>query len=296
MTDYKSNLTSGVAFGLIGMLGFSGTLVATRAAVIGLTPVTITSGRIVIAGMLAIFTLIYTRKLKLPERHFIAPIFWMGLGLAIGFPYFVALALQSVPAVHGAVAVGLAPSATAIIAYFRLGERPPPIFWLACAVGFAGVFYYAFDAGGGHLVLADGWLLLALLSVGFAYVEGGRVSTELGGTTTLCWAMLFLTPVALVVLIWSVRDLQIDAVLTSSWIGMTYVGVVSMFLSSVFWYRGLAAGGVSRIGQINLLLPLVALLWSSFLLDEKITKTAIASAVLVFVAMVICLRSQVNSK
>ncbi len=292
MTLNKSNLTAGVAFGLIGMLGFSGTLVATRAAVVGFSPTTITSGRIVIAGILAIITLVYIGKFKLPDRRLISPILWMGMGLAVGFPFFVALALESVPAVHGAVAVGLAPAATAVIAYLRLGDRPKSIFWAACAVGFFGVFYYALDAGGGHLVWADFWLLLALLSVGYAYVEGGRVSIELGGTVALCWSMIFLAPCALAILLWSANDLETDSVPFSSWVGMAYVGIVSMFLASVFWYRGLAAGGVSRIGQINLLLPLVALLWSWLFLDEEITATALICSIVVFVAMVMSQKSR----
>lgn len=286
--------TAGILFGFIGMLGFSGTLAATRFAVVDFSPMTITSGRIVIASVLSIITLVYFGKLKFPDKRLIFPIFSMGLGLAVGFPFFIALALKSVPAVHGAVAIGLAPAATAIIAYIRLGDRPKPLFWVACAVGFAGVFYYALDAGGGSLVLADVWLLFALLSVGYAYVEGGRVSTELGGTITLCWSMLFLAPGAFGFLVWSIQDLELAPIPLSSWIGMAYVGIVSMFLASVFWYRGLAIGGVSRIGQINLLVPLIALVWSKYFLDEEITPTAISTAVVVLVAMIVCLKSRVH--
>lgn len=293
MTLEKSNLSEGVVFGVIGMLGFSGTLVATRVAVESFTPLTITSGRIVIAAFLAAITLIYTKKLILPARRFIPSIVWMGIGLAVGFPFFVALALESVPAVHGAVAVGLAPAATAIIAAFRLGERPRIRFWVVSAIGFGGVFYYALDAGGGHLSLADVWLLLALLSVGSAYVEGGRIAGELGGTTTLCWSVLFLSPAALLVLVWTAQDISFPATTINSRIGMAYLGVISMFLASVFWYRGLAAGGVARIGQLNLLVPLIAIIWSAALLGEEITQTAIFCAVIVCAAMLICLRSRV---
>lgn len=293
MTLEKSNLSEGVVFGVIGMLGYSGTLIATRVAVESFTPLTITSGRIVIAAFLAAITLIYTKKLNLPARRFIPSIVWMGIGLAVGFPFFIALALESVPAVHGAVAVGLAPAATAIIAAFRLGERPQIRFWVASAIGFGGVFYYALDAGGGHLSLADVWLLLAVLSVGSAYVEGGRIAGELGGTTTLCWSMLFLSPAALLVLVWTAQDISFPAATINSWIGMAYLGVISMFLASVFWYRGLAAGGVARIGQLNLLVPLIAIIWAAALLGEEITQTAIFCAVIVCTAMLICLRSRV---
>lgn len=296
MTDEKTHWTDGVLPGCLGMLGFSGTLVATRVAVFDFSPLTITCARIVMAGFLGLAFLAFSGKLRLPDKRLLPSIVMMGLGLAVGFPFFLALALEEVPAVHGAVVTGLSPAATAIIFVARGGERPPAVFWLACIIGFAGVFYFAYDAGGGHLVLADGWLFLALLSVALAYVEGGRVSGELGGTTTLSWAMALLTPVALVVLVWSVADMDLQTVTAGSWTGLVYLGVVSMYLASVFWYRGLAAGGVARIGQINLLLPLVALGWSALFLGEEITPTAIVCSLIVFTAMIVCLKSRTNRR
>jgi len=286
--------SDGLVFGFLGMLGFSGTMVATRVAVQDFSPLTITCARIVIAAALGVVTLIVTKKMRLPERRLLPGIVWMGMGLAVGFPFFLTLALVSVPAVHGAVAIGLAPAATAILSVLRTGERQPPIFWAACAVGFAAVFYFALDAGGGHLSPADGWLFLALVSVGSAYVEGGRIAGELGGTTTLCWAMILISPAALPVLLWSVDGLDGAAVSLEGWAGLAYVGVISMFLASVFWYRGLAAGGIARIGQINMVLPLVALVWSALLLGEDITLTAMVCAVVVVAAMIVCLKSRMS--
>lgn len=111
------------------MLGFSGTLVATRVAVADFTPFDITTARIVMAGLLGIGTLTVTSAWRLPRRQLVLPIAITGLGLAVGYPFFLALALKSVPAVHGAVVTGLAPAATAIIAVLRTGERPSALFW-----------------------------------------------------------------------------------------------------------------------------------------------------------------------
>ncbi len=294
MTVRPSSWTVGVLFGFLGMVGFSGTLAATRVAVADFSPLAITCARIVIAGLLGGATLLLTGRTALPARKHLVGIAVMGLGLAVGYPFFLAVALESVSAVHGAVVTGLAPAATAIIAVLRAGERPPPVFWLACATGIAAVLYYAHDAGGGDFSAADGWLLLALLCLGLAYVEGGRVSAELGGTTTLCWAMLLLTPFAAGPLVWSLRDVDLMSVAPWSWASMAYLAIVSMFLAAIFWYRGLAAGGIARIGQINLLLPLTALVWPALFLGEEITTTALVCAVVVFAAMMVCLRARVR--
>lgn len=284
----------GVLLGTLGMLAFSGTLPATRVAVPALGPTIITFGRIEIAAALGVLTLLVTRQWRLPDRRHWAGIAWMGLGLAVGYPFFVALALRQVPAAHGAVVIGLAPAVTAVVAVLRVGEQPSLKFWVACLVGVGAVLVFAVHQGGGAVSLADGWLLLAMLSVGIAYVEGGRVSRELGGTTTLCWAMIVLAPIAAVPLgfaLW--RHDWTAPVSAVAWAGFWYAGVISMFLGSIAWYRGLAAGGIARIGQLNLVQPLFALLWSALLLGEPISAVALVCAVVVVAAMVVCLRSRV---
>lgn len=292
MSKPIASRSAGVVLGILGMLGFSGTLVTTRVAVADFTPLDITCARIVMAGGLGAAYLFLTDQRAPPERRFLLPILVMGLGLAVGYPLFLALALETVPAIHGAVVTGLAPAATAIISVLRTGERPPLPFWIACLIGFSAVLYFAFDAGGGHLSLADGWLLLGMLSLGIAYVEGGRVSRELGGSVTLSWAMLFLTPFATLPLVNGLDAFDAAAVSAASWISLAYLGIISMFLASVCWYRGLALGGIARIGQINLLLPLTALGWSALFLGEEITATAIICAIVVLVAMIVCLKSK----
>ncbi len=292
MKTSVSDRSAGVILGTLGMLGFSGTLVTTRIAVADFTPLEITCARIIMAGMLGAAFLFFTNQRTLPPRRFLMPMFFMGLGMSVGYPFFLAIALETVPAVHGAVVTGLAPAATAMIAVLRTGEHPSLQFWIACGVGFFAVLYFAYDAGDGHLSLADGWLFLGILSLGFAYVEGGRVSRELGGAVTLSWAMLFLTPIAALALVVRLGDIDPSAITPESWASLLYLGIVSMFMASVLWYRGLALGGIARIGQINLLLPLAALGWSALLLGEDITATAITCAIIVFAAMIVCLKTQ----
>ncbi len=135
---------------------------------------------------------------------------------------------------------------------------------------------FALHQGGG-VTLADAWLVAAIASVGLAYVEGGRVSRALGGTATLCWAMIATCSIRSDPShSWSLPSFDwTQPIGTAAWIGFWYAGIVSMFLGSVFWYRGLAAGGVARVGQLNLIQPLLALFWSALLLDERVTGTTV---------------------
>jgi hypothetical protein len=64
-----------------------------------------------------------------------------------------------------------------------------------------------------------------------------------------------------------------------------------MFLASLAWYRGLAAGGTARIGQLNLAQTFLAVGWSVLLLGEHITWAVPVTAVIVLCCMAVCLRS-----
>jgi drug/metabolite transporter (DMT)-like permease len=287
---------SGLILGMLGMLAFSGTLPATRLAVPAFGPIVLTCSRILIAAALGAATLWLLRTWPLPARRHIVGIAWTGVGLAIGYPLFVALAVERVPAAHGAVVIGLAPAATAILSVIRTGERPPLHFWIASAAGIAAVLFFAMWQGGGNVVLADAWLLAATISVGIAYVEGGRVSRELGGTVTLCWAMILLAPAAAIVLVVAATGRDWPPISWEAWAGFAYAGIISMFLGSVAWYAGLATGGIARIGQLNLIQPLIALGWAALLLGEQVSWPFFAISLVVLLSVAVCVRSRVRGK
>ena len=67
----------------------------------------------------------------------------------------------------------------------------------------------------------------------------------------------------------------------SAWAGFLYVSVFSMFLGFFAWNKGMAMGGIARVGQIQLLQPFVALAAAALLLGEPIGWLEIVFAVLV---------------
>jgi drug/metabolite transporter (DMT)-like permease len=284
--------TSGLLFGAAGVIGFSGTVPATRAAAPVFGPVTLTFARIVIAAVLGALTLAARGRLRWPGRHHLAGLLAMGLGLAVGYPLFLALAVQKVPASHAAVVIALVPAATAVLSAARNHERLPRPFWLACLTGLAAVTGYAATSGGASAHTGDLWLAAAVLCCAAGYVEGARVAQRIGAVPALCWAMLLLAPAAAPLLTAAALTRPAIPIPGSAWAGLGYVGVISMFAASLAWYRGLAAGGTARIGQLNLAQPFLAVGWSALLLGEHITWPVPATAAIVLCCMTVCLRSQ----
>lgn len=120
--------TSGWINGFIGVVIFSGSLPATRLAVLEFDPVFLTVARAAIAGVLAVVLLWLFRERR-PARDQWWSLLVVALGVVLGFPLLTALALQHVTSAHSIVFVGLLPLATAIFAVLRGGERPRPVFW-----------------------------------------------------------------------------------------------------------------------------------------------------------------------
>lgn len=277
--------TSGLLYGFVGVLCFSLSLPATRAAVADLDPTVVGLGRALIASALASLFLRAGRHPLPPRRHF-KSLLITAAGVVVGFPLLSAWALRRVPAAHGAIMLGLTPLATAAAGKLRAGEQPSRKFWVASAAGSAAVVVFGLSSGGGRLSLADLALAGGVVLAALGYAEGGRLARELGGPQVISWALLFSAPflVAPVVVAAARHGL---AASPASWLGLAYLGVFSMFLGFFAWYRGLALGGIARVSQIQLLQPFLTLLASAFLLREKVTAVTVgfAGAVVACVAL-----------
>ena len=268
-----------MVFGAVGVLAFSFSLPATRLALRDLDPWVVAFGRAAVAAALAAVLLWATRAPWPAARQWRA-LAVVAMGVVIGFPLLTSLALHHRTAAHGAIVVGLAPAATAVMAVLRAGERPSAAFWAASAAGTVAVLVFAFVSGAGALRISDLELLAAVVLVGLGYAEGGALARELGGARTICWALVLTAP--LLVPVTAVRVAQTGFHLhADSAFGFAYVSGVSMFAGFFAWYAGLARGGVARIGQLQLAQAPLTLLWAGLLLGERVTVGAALTAVLV---------------
>ena len=271
--------TAGWGSGLLGVIIFSGSLPATRVAVGGFTPLFLTSTRAVIAAVLATLLLLLLRQRR-PAIGDALPLVIVAAGVVVGFPLLTALALQHVTAAHSIVFIGLLPLMTAIFAVLRGGERPRPAFWLFSVAGAAVVGGFALAQDGAASLAGDLLMIAAIVLCGLGYAEGAALSRRLGGWQVISWALVIALPVmaAIAALTWPASFADIAA---PAWAGLAYVSVFSMLVGFVFWYRGLALGGVAGVGQLQLLQPFFGLALAGLLLGEPVAWTMIGASVLV---------------
>ncbi|MFC6338042.1 EamA family transporter [Pseudomonas sp. CCM 7891] len=273
---------SGWVNGFIGVVIFSGSLPATRVAVLEFDPVFLTVARASIAALLGV-CLLWLFKAKRPARNQRVSLVIVALGVVIGFPLLTALALQYVTSAHSIVFVGLLPLATAVFGVLRGGERPRPVFWLFSILGSLLVMGYAVSQGLSATPLGDLLMLLAILACGLGYAEGAKLSRTLGGWQVICWALVVSLPVVapLTALLTpaSFSDISLPA-----WLSLAYVSLFSMLIGFVFWYRGLAQGGIAAVGQLQLLQPFFGLALAATLLHEQVSQGMLA----VTLAVILC--------
>jgi drug/metabolite transporter (DMT)-like permease len=281
-----------VLLGFLGVLAFSFTLPATRVAVEQLDPTFVGIGREAFAAIPAALILLVTRA-PLPSRLQLRRVGVVAFGVVFGWPLFTAIALQGLTSAHSAVIVGILPAATAVAAVLRAGERPARRFWLASLAGLIAVLAFAASQGAGLPSTGDLLILIAVALSAIGYAEGGALARELGGWQVICWAVLLSAPltipIALVAAVGS--DVHGDA---DAWLGFAYVAGVSALLGFFPWYAGLARGGVAKIGQIQLIQPLLTLAWSAALLSEHVSAITLFAALLVVLCVVGTQRAQVG--
>jgi drug/metabolite transporter (DMT)-like permease len=273
----------GMWLGLAGVAIFSLTLPFTRLAVTELDPVFVAMGRAVVAALLAAI-LLWMQKARLPDYVDLKALLITAAGVVIGFPLCSTWAMQFVPAAHGAIVLGILPLATALFAAIRFHERPSPGFWLMAVIGSALVIVFALMQGAGHLQWADLALFGAVLAAAMGYAEGGRLAQRMGGLQVIAWALILILPVTLGLSIWSVWQHGLHAS-PIVWSGFAYVSVFSMFIGFLFWYKGLATGGIARVGQMQLLQPFMSLVVAAVIVGETLSWTNMGFALAVIVTV-----------
>ncbi len=295
----QKRLRLGLWLGLLGVVIFAATLPLTKLAVgtpnsPQLSPWFITFGRAAVAGLLSFLylTIQYRRGLvRIPTVKQGGLVLFTACGVVVGFPLFMSLALQYVPSTHGAVVTGLLPLATAVVAALWFRQKPSAGFWACAVAGTLLVLAYmgirsSDVAGHFSFHLADGFLLLAMMSAALGYIGGARLTPVLGAEQVICWVLVMALPLTLP-MTWLHVPSDLQAIRTTSWLAFAYLALFSMWIGFFAWYRGLALGGAVRVSQVQLVQPFLSLLFAVPLLGETLDATTIGFGLAVIVTVFI---------
>ncbi|MFN4170909.1 MAG: DMT family transporter [Pseudorhodobacter sp.] len=272
---HENRPLAGLLLGFCGVVIFGGTLPATRIALEGFSPLFIMFARALIAtGAAGLALIVLRRRPPLAEWR---ALLIVAATLVFGFPGFLNVAMQTVPAAHGGIVLGVLPLLTAGIAALIGGERPGPAFWGWSLAGAALVI--AFTLRGSGMVPGPGhlWLFCAAVVTSLGYVVSGKLARTRPGWEVIAWALVLALPVTAGGT-WALWDSGIGTPGQAALGAMAYLGLGSMFAGFIFWNRGLAMGGIARVGQVQLLQVFVTLAIAALLLGEALTPAMLGFA------------------
>lgn len=224
--------------------------------------------------------LLWVLRQRRPAGRDLVPLALVSLGVVVGFPLLTALALRQMAAAQAIVFVGILPLSTALFGVLRGGERPRPAFWLFSLLGSGAVAGFSLAQGGAAGLGPSLLMVAAILLCGLGYAEGASLSRRLGGWQVISWALLLALP-AMAALALATWPAEWRGIGPAAWSGLAYVSVFSMLVGFVFWYRGLALGGIAGVGQLQLIQPFLGLGLAALLIGEPVSGTMLAVSALV---------------
>jgi drug/metabolite transporter (DMT)-like permease len=112
-------------------------------------------------------------------------------------------------------------------------------------------------------------MLAAIVLCGLGYAEGARLSRHLGGWQVISWALVFSLPLTAGLMLFNLPA-SWSGIGLPAWLSLAYVSLFSMLIGFVFWYRGLALGGIAGVSQLQLLQPFFGLVLAAMLLNETV--------------------------
>lgn len=290
----NQQINRGMLFGLLGVILFSLTLPVTRLIVPYLDPIFIGLGRSVVAALVASIIL-FAPKEAFPTKRQAKLLLLTAIGIIAGFPVLTGFGMQTVPASHGSVVIGLLPLLTAVFAVIISNERPSLGFWVAAIIGALLVVSYSLLQGDMELHIGDIYLVGASILGAFGYAMSGKIAREIGGWQVICWVNVLGLPFTIVGA-WFVKPENFSAVSFETWMGFIYLALASQLFGFFLWNKGLVLGGIARVSQTQLLQPFFSIVAAIFLLGEQVNLQTYVFAIAVVVAIAITRKMQVRTK
>lgn len=284
--------TRGMLIGFVGISIFSLTLPFTQMAVNEMSPFFVAFARASIAGICALILLIFTKS-KFPNKIQIRRLIIIVIGVIYGFPIFTSIAMKTLPSSHSGIVLGILPLAMSLFAAIKYKEKPSSSFWMISIFGTFIVISYTFIDNNGSLMIEDLWLLFAILFAAIGYSEGGTLAKEMGSIGVISWALVISLPINLFAS-YLFYEINYASISFQAIISLTYVGLFSMFIGFFFWYKGIAIGGISRVGQVQLIQPFLTIVGAYFLTNEKITTLNILFAFMVLIVIIIGRKTKIQ--
>ena len=255
---------------------WAGTTISNKYAVQSMDPLSVALLRAVLAASILLPFL-----LRFAERPR-GSIEWLqttmcGATNFLAWPVLLSLGLARTSATHAALIVSLIPLATVSITSIAERRLPNGRWLLGAALALAGTAYLILDKGtvsepDGPVstIAGDSLILIGCIVCGCGYVISARLARRLGVGVSVGWSIVVPLPVAFAGLIFVAPNVEWQNINLETWLAIAWLSILSTIVGYLLWIFALKKGGVSRVGSLQLALPVLTLLGATLVLDETI--------------------------
>ena len=283
------------AFGAVTLWGVS--FVATKAALVELSPVTLVFTRFALGTALLVILTVLRGGTAIPPRDAWPSLAGMGFVGIFVHQMLQAHGLTLTTAVHTGWLIGLIPIWSALLARMFLRERFGAVKSAGLALGFLGALLVVtrgtLSAGvlGLPTTRGDGLILASTLNWAIYTVLGHDTIRRLGALRAMAGTMLFgwalLVPFFLAERGWA----EYPAVSAPTWAAVAFLGLACSGVAYVLWYQALRRLETSRVASFLYFEPLVTVTTAFLVLDETVTVSTAAGGLLVLAGVALVQRA-----
>ena len=256
---------------------------AIKIALHGVTPLTVMSVRILLAGA-ALLLLILVRKTPLPRgiQNWIK-IGWMALfGTLIPF-FLVPWGQLQIDSSLAAILMAVNPLFALTLGHFFSDHESFTLRQLlAMLVGFSGILL-VFGENAISSINGNIWAQLAVIGAGFCYtISGVIVSRVRGASADSVSASIFICSSVIVFPLWMILEqpwsLHFE---TESLLALTHLGLVSTGMAFLMRYYIILRAGAVFLSYVAFIIPMFGILFGILFLEETISVNTMGAVVLI---------------
>ena len=256
---------------------------AIKIALHGVTPLTVMSVRILLAGA-ALFLLIQVRKTPFPRgiQNWIK-IGWMALfGTLIPF-FLVPWGQLQIDSSLAAILMAVNPLFALTLGHFFSDHESFTLRQLlAMLVGFSGILL-VFGENAISSINGNIWAQLAVIGAGFCYtISGVIVSRVRGASADSVSASIFICSSVIVFPLWMILEqpwnLHFE---TESLLALTHLGLVSTGMAFLMRYYIILRAGAVFLSYVAFIIPMFGILFGILFLGETISVNTMGAVVLI---------------
>ena len=256
---------------------------AIKIALHGVTPLTVMSVRILLAGA-ALLLLILVRKTPLPRgiQNWIK-IGWMALfGTLIPF-FLVPWGQLQIDSSLAAILMAVNPLFALTLGHFFSEHESFTLRQLlAMLVGFSGILL-VFGENAISSINGNIWAQLAVIGAGFCYtISGVIVSRVRGASADSVSASIFICSSVIVFPLWMILEqpwsLHFE---TESLLALTHLGLVSTGMAFLMRYYIILRAGAVFLSYVAFIIPMFGILFGILFLGETISVNTMGAVVLI---------------